>query len=435
MTRIRVALLLAFSIAAVATIGVHGQIWDMLTNPQIPTTIAHPPDLGIQVNRVAFASAQGEAAGEFVDALTARFVQANVEVIERGRLNALLREQNLSLSGYVDRQSAAQMGKILGPTVMIFVNIQRHAWEKKALYNDWKDSKDRRRRTFISRTQAFVRGSIRSVDLATGRIFAAQVLEANPIVENKSDDRCCPEYPEEFAVLDGAMAQVVRRAEQMYLPWTEVVKLYYFDDNDCGLKNAFNRHKVGDIEGALDLSLENLRQCKALPKSNVKALAHAYHNVGMGYFSLGQHGKALEYLEESQRLRPGDISSEAVAECRRAQALVREMQRVEERAAYDADAADQKVRSTDAADRSPDADQRGHHGPGKGQAARRRHSQQDQVVTVQVRHEHEGAHPAVGCGRAGGRDYGHDGVREEVGARRTSPPPVRGGGFRPRRSS
>ncbi|MCX6538163.1 MAG: hypothetical protein NT151_04410 [Acidobacteria bacterium] len=314
----------------------------------MPTTISHPPNLGIQVNRVAFGPAQGEAAGSFVDALTARFVQTNVEVIERSRLDALLREQNFSLSGNVDQQSAAQMGKILGATVMIFVNIQRHTFEKKSLYNDWKD-RNGVHRTYISRTQAFVRGSIRSVDLATSRIFAAQVLEASPLVENKIDDRCCPEFPEEFTLLDQAMASVVRQAERMYLPWSEMVRLYYFDDKDCGLKDAFSRQKAGDIRGALEQSLTNLDQCKALPKPNPKVVAHASHNVGMGYFSLGQYEKALGYLEEAQRIKPGDIFVEAVAQCRRASALSRDMQRIEERATYAAAAADSKVQATEAA--------------------------------------------------------------------------------------
>jgi hypothetical protein len=332
-----------------ASIAVQGQFWDKLSNPQVATTIAHPPNLGIQVNKIAFGSARGEAADSFMDALTARFVQANVEVIERSRLDALLREQNLSLSGYVDPQSAVKMGKILGPTVMIFVNIQRHAAEKKSLVNDWKGRDGVVHRTYISRTQAFVRGSIRSVDLASSRIFAAQVLEANPLVENKINDRCCPEFPEEFALLDTAMSSVVQQAERMYLPWSEVVRLYYFDDNDCGLKNAFNRHKAGDIHGALGQSLANLEQCKALPKPNPKVLGHANHNVGMGYFSLGQHAKALGYLEEAQRIKPGDIFVEAIAQCRRAEALTRDMQRVEERATFEADAADRKNQDAAAA--------------------------------------------------------------------------------------
>jgi tetratricopeptide (TPR) repeat protein len=204
-----------------------------------------------------------------------------------------------------------------------------------------------------------VRGSIRSVDLASSRIFAAQVLEASPLVENKIDDKCCAEFPEEFAVLDGAMASVVQQAEQMYLPWSEVVPLYYFDDKDCGLNNAFNRHKAGDIQGALEQSLANLERCNAFPRPNPKVLGHANHNVGMGYFALGQHEKALEYLEEAQRIKPGDIFAEAIAQCRRAAALARDMQRVEERATFAAGAADQRVQAAEAAtaaDRLTNAD-------------------------------------------------------------------------------
>jgi len=281
----------------------HAQLWDMLTNPQIRTVIGHPPGLGMQVNKIAFGPATGQGSDEFVDALTEEFVRANVEVIERQRLQALLKEHDFSFSGYVDRQSASEIGKIVGPAVMIFVNMQRRATEQKQLYNDWKDSKDYVHRTWISRTQAFIRGSVRSVDLATGRVFAATVLEAKPVFENKVDGRCCAEYPSEFDALDAGTRQVIGQAVRLFLPWNETVELYYFDP---------------------------------------KVLAHANHNVGMGYFSLGNTDKAMEYLQEAQRIKPGQIYVDAITQCQKADAYSHDMQRIEERMVMDAASVDQK---------------------------------------------------------------------------------------------
>jgi tetratricopeptide (TPR) repeat protein len=216
---------------------------------------------------------------------------------------------------------------------MIFANIQRHTVERKQLQSNRKDFKGIVHTVYISRTRAFVKGSVRSVDLATGRVFAAKLLESSPAFENKIEDRCCAEYPEETAVLDGAMRSVVGQSVRLFLPWTSSAALYYFDDNDCGLKSAFGRFKSGDLDGALRLSLENLEPCKSLPKPNPKALAHANHNVGMSYFALNQYDKAAQYLEEAQRLRPADIHTEAIAMVRVADDESRQMQRVEEKSA------------------------------------------------------------------------------------------------------
>jgi hypothetical protein len=321
------------------------QFWDKLTNPKVKIEIKHPPGLGLQVTKVAFGPARGQGSDEFIDALTELFVKANVEVLERQQLESLLREHDFSFSGYVDQQTAAAIGRIVGPSVMVFVNIQRYATEQKKLYRDWKDNKGFPHRTWISRTQAFVKGSIKSVDLATGRIFAASTLDASPSVENTSEDQCCAEFPGEFDVLDKALRAAVGQARRLYLPWSELTELYFFDDKDCNLKAAYSMFKAGDAKSALEQSMTNLELCKTLGEGKVKALAHAYHNAGMAHLALGDPEKALQYLGEAQRTKAADIHTEAMGDCRRAIQLGREMQRVEEKMALDATFAESRRRA------------------------------------------------------------------------------------------
>jgi tetratricopeptide (TPR) repeat protein len=325
-------LLLALASTAAA------QFWDKLSNPRVPIPIQHPPGLGRQVNKVAFGPATGDGAQEFIDSLTERFVRANVEVLERQALETLLREHNLSLSGYVDKQSAAEMGKILGPAMLIFVSMPRRTVQQKQLYDDWQDGKGVRHRTWISQTKAFMRGSVRTVDLATGRIFAATTLESSPVLQNKAEDQCCPEYPSEFDALDRALDEVVGQAHRLYLPWAETREVYFFDDKDCNLKAAHKMLKAGDVDGMLQQSLANLETCKALPPNKTKQLAHAYHNLGIAYFAKGEIDKAVEYVTEAQRTRPADIHTEALADFRRAKAVAEAMQQVQERMALEASA-------------------------------------------------------------------------------------------------
>ncbi len=225
-----------------------GQFWEKLTNPKISVPVRHPPGLGLQVDRVAFGAAKGEAAEEFTMTLAGRFVDAGVEVIERQQLDALLAEQNFSLSNRVDSTSAVAMGQVLGPAVLIFVDIPRYQVQQKKLYEDWKDGKGYRHRTYISRTQAFAKGTVRAVDLATGRIFKATPIEASPSLENKLNDDCCAEFPSEFDLQDLAMNELVGQAHRLFLPWTEMTEIYFFDDKDCDLRVAHGYMKAGTAD-------------------------------------------------------------------------------------------------------------------------------------------------------------------------------------------
>lgn len=326
---------------------VHGQFLDRLMNPKLTVPVKHAPGLGLQVNKIAFGAGSGEGADTFIDQLTERFVSQNIEVLERERLQSLLREQNFSLSGSVDRATAAQLGRIVGPAVMVFVTAQRYTTEQKRLYNDWTDRQRRPHRTYIARTSAYVRISVRSVDLATGRIFAAKLLEATPVVENKLDDQGWPEYPDSYRVLDGAMNAVVEQATRLYLPWTSQEQVYFFDDKDCDLKVAYARLKTGDVPGALELSLRNLDTCKALTKPDTKALAHAYHNVGTAYFLQGDYTQALTYLRSAQGTKPSNIYVEAMQVVNTAAGEAQSLQRVEEQMTMDAEAAAQRQAATD----------------------------------------------------------------------------------------
>jgi hypothetical protein len=312
------------------------QFWDKFTNPKVNVMIRHPPGLGLQVNKVAFGAATGEAAQQFIDQLTEHFVRANVEVIERQQLEAMLAEHNFSLSGYVDASSAAEMGKIVGPSVLLFVNIPRHRAEQKKLYDKYKDGKGYPHVRYISRTHASARGSVRAVDLATGRVFAAQTLESAIDRENSTLDDCCAEFPDESEVLDAVMNDLVGRAHRLFLPWTEAADLYFFDDKDCGLNVAQQHMKSGNVEAALQASLANVESCRTNPKAKEKQQWHANYNAGMAYFALGDFGKALEFLNAAQQIKASDIATEAIGTCMRAQSLAKDMQRVEERMALDA---------------------------------------------------------------------------------------------------
>jgi tetratricopeptide (TPR) repeat protein len=314
--------------------------------------LTHAPSLGIQAKRIAFGEAQGPCSDQLIDAVIADFVRNNVEVVDRQNLNNILREHNFSLSEYVDQKTTAELGKILGPSALIFIKVQRCAPEKKSLYQDYR-SGERVVRVHISRTQFFFKASVQTIDLASGRIFAATTIERSPLRENRSETGI-PEFPSEYELQDEAIRLAAEQIHRMFFPWSETRKLIFFDDKDCDLKQAYQLLISGDTEGALRRSEQNLENCKSLPKVSKRTLGHAYYNVGLAHYALGHYDKAVEYLREAANHNPGDIVGEAMALVRQAQNSEAEMRKIEERMVVEA-----RERSTREQDKEREAADRG----------------------------------------------------------------------------
>jgi len=332
-----VLLLLAVTIL---TMNAYSQGFDALSNPRISVKLVHPPGLGIKINKVVFNPATEYYSDQIIDQIISDFVNNGVDVIDRENLRAILAEHDLNLSGYVDRSSAVSIGKIIGPSALITIKVLRCQTEQNdKLFvdekkRDYKEKRDYIERVFIARTTVFLKVSIQTTDLTTGRIFTSRVLEYAPTLENRSI-KGRPELPSEIGVQEIALKSLTMDVHRMFFPWEEYTDLYFMDDKEGGLKEAFRALKSGFIEEAFNLSRQNLEFCKNTPQLKDKILAHAYYNMGMMYFIKNMYDLAIENFQASQRIRPGSIVTESINECNRANTLAAEMQRVDEKAAID----------------------------------------------------------------------------------------------------
>ncbi len=66
--------LLALFVCAGFIIGANAQGFDALSNPKVLVKIAHPPGLGIKINKVVFNPATGINAEQITDVLISDFV-------------------------------------------------------------------------------------------------------------------------------------------------------------------------------------------------------------------------------------------------------------------------------------------------------------------------------------------------------------------------
>ena len=322
----------------------HAQFWERLGNPTITVPVEHPPSLNLQVDRIVFGPATGQCSEEIVHALVTDFVSHGLDVIDRENLRTILAEYDFSLSGHVDEATALEMGRMLGPSAMVVVSVQRCAAETKF-------SKEEVKRTVTNKdgteeevwetvyrlaAQGFLKLSVRTVDLTTGRIFAARDLAYSSPQRTFTSRAGYPDEPSTLDLLDSAMFTAVREVRRMFLPWTEEIGVIFYDDKKCGLRNAYLALRAGDLDRAYELSEANLATCRQTPRVKDKLLARAHYNVGILRVLRGEYDAGLEFLLAAAELRPGGaIINEAIASARKAKELAEAMQVLEQQVAVD----------------------------------------------------------------------------------------------------
>jgi len=329
-------LLIPAALVAMA-LPVQAQFWSELANPKVEVTLVHPPGLGLKVERLAFAPSRDLNSRELVDALTAELVQSRqVEVVDRAHLDAVLKEQELGASGYVEPATIAKLGKLLGPSVLVIVNVNRsdvsrNQSSKEERSTDYKTKQEIVRHKRTSLTSLDFSATVQVVDLSTGRVFGAQRLEDTPTLSNTSYDGY-PAYPKDSDVRRLAFETAKVKVLRMLLAWSEVRKLTFFDDDAFGMANAHQRLKSGDVRGALELALEGLDQSKRDTGQKPKYYPRAQYNVGIIHFIQGRYEEALPYLRTALDMQSdASIFQTALRECQEAIELQEALRRAESR--------------------------------------------------------------------------------------------------------
>ena len=94
-----------------------------------PKTVLSPTYNFDRMNRIgimAFSNAWADLNG--VENLFAKyFIQAGFNVVERAQLESVLREHNLSVSGYLDPATTREIGRILGVDVLLIGEVSSYS--------------------------------------------------------------------------------------------------------------------------------------------------------------------------------------------------------------------------------------------------------------------------------------------------------------------
>ncbi len=270
------------------------QFWSRLANPTADVLIPHPPELGLRIERIAFAPARDAASRELADALLSELTRSGtVEVVDRSQAGALLMVD-------VERDEA------------------RH--EETA-----KEDKDREGRvkstTRTATTRLDYAARVQLVELGTGKVHEVLRVDDHPQA-SVSSERSRPAFPDVAPLRRQVRGEAVAKAMKQLLPWTEVLKVTFFDDKRYGMEDAFKRLEAGDRKGAWELARRGAESARADGRGEAKFRGRALHNLGVLAFQEGRREEALAAFREAREILPdASIFKDAVKDCERAAAL------------------------------------------------------------------------------------------------------------------
>ena len=291
------------------------------------------------------AEAGDDCAEEFAAAVSERFVDNGLELVDRQNLDAMFQEMDFGLSGRIDPSSAVELGKMLGPTALVSVKVQRCAVEQNRLAGQAQELQGRG----LLQVHRSNGGLVQGHDPGDGpgqRTGSSRPRPSTPRSDWRTpSNEGYPAYPSKFEVRDLMMAEATNRSTGCSSRGTSGEELYFFNDDECGLKTAYGLMKIGEIESAATQSEENLELCKTADVKP-KFLARAYYNLGMARFLQSRFDEALELLKTAFGIDGGNIISESIAECRKAQSLAAAMAELDDGGGFEVPAGSQGAEPT-----------------------------------------------------------------------------------------
>jgi hypothetical protein len=298
-------------VGLLAAVPAPANIFDEMSNAfrqKIDVNVKHPPSVPLKLTAVAIATPEGECSDGLASRVETNFVEAGITVIDRQRLAEIMAEHKLQVTQAFNQKSAAKLGALIGAQALLFIKVlDCHTAQDRDDHTDKKG-----RTTYTYTTQKTLIGSMRVVDLSTGRVLAAPRYEGRG--ETKGDDG----YPDPHAAMEEAEKKAAHSIRQALLPWEEKKSLVFFSDTQCNLKAASVLLKSQDVDGALKQSEVNLAECKTDSKVKPNTLARAYYNLGVLQFIREDYEAAIANLTDAQKLDSGSAFVSALSDCRKA---------------------------------------------------------------------------------------------------------------------
>lgn len=298
------------------------------TTIQVPRLKPAEVNLG-QVKKVAIGAIEGDGGEDISDRLTAAIMATGkYDVLDRKNLAEIAREKQIAAS-----DSGAAYGPVLGAAVLIFGRVTRNSFEEKVTADQQTCLLGNRevpctKYTRVGKHSTSV--SFKVVDAASGKILATKLIDGSGsdkrevdvqeprVTDPQAVARIIPPFEDRQNFRDVAMGDVVSYFIRMIAPYTIMVSVVLYEQDNQASKVGVSAAKTGDWTTAIENFKTALKAAKTSTDLEVKARAHYNLGVALGYS--GSYGDGIAEIEKARALHSDDRFAEEIQNIKQFQA-------------------------------------------------------------------------------------------------------------------
>lgn len=306
MSRITTTFGVIFSFVIFVLLGVSG-----CGTMNIPMQVTHPAEINMTpYKQIALSDIGGNMGRSFSDNLKNLLVESGrFQVVERSRLDQIMKELNLSQSDLTDETNRTKLGKLMTASAMIAGHTESSYDEKMTYENATCGSKDKKYpcKNYYLTGVFKTSGSIDVIDIQTGQIIKNKTLNNKCEVTHSATD-AKPELIDKDALASTCLTQNLEVFMKAISPWTEVVQAPFQTDKAIpDLEQGATKAKMGDLNEAATIFANAAKAAEGNAAIKPQSIAKAYFNLGLCYEYTDEFDKAIEAFKKAYSIDSNDI--------------------------------------------------------------------------------------------------------------------------------
>lgn len=297
----------------------------------VPIAVMRPAEIDLTgYKQVAVGDFRGNAGQHFSDRVKEGLVNSpsGFQVLDRSRLNQILKELKLSQTDLVDPRYRARTGRLLGATVLVTGNIHNNYKEDTRQERGECKSRERGKYTCWSNIRSGMMttsGSVDVIDLQTGQILKTKGLSNTCGLTNEAVDSS-PARIDVNALADQCVSKSAGDFLRTVSVWREVVNIAYEKDSALPeMERGILLAKTGDLAQAENVFASVARASEKSASVGGKSIATAYWNLGQTQLYMRQYDKAISSFDKAFAL---NADEKYLREKQRAETMRREERRI-----------------------------------------------------------------------------------------------------------
>lgn len=281
--------------------------------PSARIPILKPAEINLRgIDKIAVGDINGNIGPSVADLLTSRLFESDkFTVVDRQNLDRIMREHRLNLSGAVDTDTAAKIGKLIGAACLITGNANMKYELKRWKGKPWQDKEGKWHQSYNVKGIAKVNSTLKVIGLTTGQILAVKSIPKEASDSDWENNKW-PANPDKDRIVSSAVNSMIDTFMKMIAPYTVYIQV------------KFEKSKLPESEAGANFAKQGLwkdalEQFKSA-KDKAPTEPGSWYNLGLAYEYNFMYRQAIEAFKEANKIKPSGKYITEISNVKRLQA-------------------------------------------------------------------------------------------------------------------